>query len=577
MSKRFRILVVLALIGVSIYFISPTIRWYFFVPQEMKVLAAGSREQVREYSRDTARIALAELSALAATDEDGPLPDEYSFLANAAAANYRLESRKVPDDWSVGAALGAFRNEGEAFTVLEEYYADEIFALKDLKSRIITLGLDLAGGMSVVVEADEESLTARLGREPTGEELESAIDLAVTILTSRIDQFGVTEPQLRRQEGTNRILIEVPGDNDRTRVDSFLQGKGSLAFHIVDDEATAQLIALQQSQPGWSPAVFGTPDFIPAGTIVAPYVVPDNYGILQLVRYIAIFEDITEFGLAGEHITEAQVGSEPLTNQPTVNFVLDREGSDIFANLTRDNVGESLAIVLDERVRTYAAINEEIPTGQVQISGFNAEEAQNIATVLRTAALPVDLNIVSQQAVGASLGADAVQAGLRSIALGFALVIVFMLIYYLGAGLIADLALILNLFFIVSLLSVFNLTLTLTSIAGIILTVGMAVDANVIIFERIKEEYRLGKSPQAAVKAGFQKAFSTILDANITTFIAALFLSQLSSGPVQGFAITLAVGIVSSMFTALFLSRLIFDFSTEVLRRSRLSLGWGVR
>jgi preprotein translocase subunit SecD len=577
MSKRFRLLVVLALIGVSIFFLYPTVQWYFFLPEDMKTLAANSREQVREYSRDEARDALAVLRALAADDEDAALPDAYRFVIEAAETNFRLEDRDIPANWTVKEILSAFRTGDGAFAAFEEHYAQEIFALKDLKGRIITLGLDLAGGMSVVVEADKDSLAERLGRDPTSEELEEAIDLAVTILTSRIDQFGVTEPQIRRQEGSNRILIEVPGDNDRTRIESYLQGKGSLAFHIVDDVATASLIALQEEQPGWDLSAFGTPDFIPAGTVVASYVKPDTYGILRLQRYIAIKEDITDFGLAGEHITEAQVGSEALTNQPTVNFVLDREGSEIFANLTRENVGESLAILLDGKVRTYAGINEEIPSGQVQITGFNIEEASNIATVLRTAALPVELNIVNQQAVGASLGADAVQAGLRSIAVGFGLVIVFMLLYYWGAGAIADLALILNLFFIVSLLSVFNLTLTLTSIAGIILTVGIAVDANVIIFERIKEEYRLGKSPQAAVKAGFQKAFLTIMDANITTFIAALFLSQLSSGPIQGFAVTLAVGIVSSMFTALFLSRLIYDFGTEVLRRSRLSLGWGAR
>lgn len=577
MSKRFRLLVVLALIGVSTFFIYPTVQWYFFIPEDMKELAASTREQIREYSRDEARVALADLRSLAEDDLSNAVPDEYAFIRQEARANFELDDRDVPDEWTVGDVLSAFRTGDEAFAAFEEHYSEKIFNLKELKGRIITLGLDLAGGMSVVVEADEESLAERLEREPSNEEVEEAIGLAVTILTSRIDQFGVTEPQIRRQEGTNRILIEVPGDNDRTRVESYLQGKGSLEFHIVDDEATASLIALQQEQPGWDLSAYGTPDFIPAGTIVAPYVVPDEYGILELIRYIAVKEDVADFGLAGEHITEARVGSQALTNQPTVNFVLDREGSEIFANLTRENVGESLAIVLDGKVRTYAAINEEIPTGQVQITGFDAEEADNIATVLRTAALPVDLNIVNQQAVGASLGADAVQAGLRSFAIGFGLVIIFMLLYYWGAGAIADLALILNLFFIVSILSVFNLTLTLTSIAGIILTVGIAVDANVIIFERIKEEYRLGKSPQASVKAGFQKAFWTIMDANITTFIAALFLSQLSSGPVQGFAVTLAVGIVSSMFTALFLSRLIYDFSTEVLRRSRLSLGWGVR
>lgn len=577
MSKRFRFLVVLALIGVSVYFIYPTISWYFFVPEESKVLAASTREQVRDHAREEARRMLDDLTVLVADDEEAALPSEYRFLISYARDNYRLDDRALPSEWTVGNVLSAFQTQEEAFDAMEEYYAEELFALKDLKGRIITLGLDLSGGMSAVVEADRDSLAERLDRQPTSEEINEAIELSLTILRSRIDQFGVTEPQIRRQEGSDRILIEVPGDNDRTRIEAFLQGKGSLQFHIVDDDATSALISLQAERAGWDPDIDGTPDSVPAGSVVVPYVVPDRYGIFDLVRFIAIKEDIETFGLAGEHLIEARVGSESLTNQPTVNFTLDIEGSEIFAGLTRENVGESLAIVLDGRVRTYAAINEEIPSGQVQITGFNAEEAGNIATVLRTAALPVDLNIINQTAVGAALGADAVQSALRAIGLGFALVIVFMLVYYLGAGVIADLALILNLFFIVSILSVFNLTLTLTSIAGIILTVGMAVDANVIVFERIKEEYRLGKSPQAAVKAGFSKAFWTVMDANITTFIAALFLSQLGSGPVQGFAVTLAVGIVSSMFTALFLSRLIFDFGTDVLRRSKLSLGWGVR
>ena len=208
------------------------------------------------------------------------------------------------------------------------------------------------------------------------------------------------------------------------------------------------------------------------------------------------------------------------------------------------------------------------------MTGFERDEASDLALVLRTAAMPVDLNVVNQQAVGASLGEDSIRIGLRAIALGFVLVIIFMLAYYKGSGIIAVLALVLNLFVIISTLSALNLTLTLTSIAGIILTVGMSVDANVIVFERIKEEYRLGKSPQAAEKAGFKKARWTILDANITTFIAAIFLSQLGSGPVQGFAYTLAIGIVSSLFTALVVSRLIFDFSTETLKVKKLSISW---
>ncbi len=573
MSMRLRLLIILVLVGASATFLYPTIRWYFQISAEDRVLANSSRTQIRDYAQDEARDAVAELEALARTDPEAELPQEYSYLAETARENYNLVDREVPETWTVEAVLDSFASEREAFVAVENHYRDEVDALKELQSRIIQLGLDLHGGVNVVLEADRQSLADRLGEDPTQAQLSEAVNLALEILSNRIDRFGVTEPQIRRMDET-RISIEIPGENDRERVNSFLMGKGSLNFHIVDDEATEQLIALQQNNPGWSLEEDGRPSFVPAGSEVIEYVTRDEYGLDRFVRYIVIKSDVSEHGLSGSHITEAQFARDPLTNQPVVNFVLDREGADIFAKLTRDNVGSSMAIVMDDRVRAYATIQEEIPTGQVRISGFEEEEAQNIATVLRTAALPVDLVVLNQQAIGASLGERAVNTGLRAIALGFALVIVFMVFYYKVAGIIADLVLILNLFFIVSILSVFNLTLTLTSIAGIILTVGMAVDANVIIFERIKEEYRLGKSPQAAVTAGFGKALWTITDANITTFIAALFLSQLGTGPIQGFAVTLAVGIVSSMFTALFVSRLIFDFSTQVLRRSKLSISW---
>lgn len=575
MSKRLRFLIVLLSIVIAGVFLYPSVQWYFFVPEEDKELAQGSRVQIREYSQDQARVALSDLQELAQTSEDAPVPDEYRYMIPLARDNYRLEERDVPDEWTATNLLAGFRNENEAFDAIEEYHRDRVQNLKDLKSRIITLGLDLSGGVSVILEADRESLAERLGEEPSEAQLSEAVDLAMEILTNRIDQFGVTEPQIREM-GDTRISVEIPGDNDQERVNSFLRGKGSLNFHIVDDEATQRLIQLQQETPGWDPDIDGRPDFVPAGTEIAPYVTKDQYGIDQLVRYIVIKENVEENGLDGQYITDAQFARDPVTNQPVVNFVLDSDGADEFARLTRDNVNNSMAIVMDDTVRAYATITEEIPTGQVRISGFDQSEAEDIATVLRTAALPIDLNILNQEAVGASLGSQAIQAGLRAIALGFALVIVFMAIYYKGAGLIADLILILNLLFIVSILSVFNLTLTLTSIAGIILTVGMAVDANVIIFERIREEYRLGKSPQASVQAGFQKAFWTIMDANITTFIAAIFLSQLGTGPIQGFAVTLAVGILSSMFTALFVSRLIFDTNLDLFRRSRLSIGWGI-
>jgi preprotein translocase subunit SecD len=575
MSKRLRFLLVFSLIIIGGFFIYPTINWYFFVSEADKTLASGSRIQVRDHAQNTARSTLLDLRRLVAEDPDQELPEEYGYLISHARDQYRTEGTDIPEVWSVSDVLRGFRTERDAYRAIEEFHRNRIQGLQSLKNRIIQLGLDLSGGVNVTLEADRDSLTRRLGQEPSEDQLEESIDLAIAILSNRIDRFGVTEPVIRKQD-QNRISIEIPGDDDRERINAFLMGRGSLAFHIVNDEATSELLALQRNTPGWNPEIDGTPDFIPAGTVVAEYVTRDQYGIDQRMNFIAIREDINEHGLPGEHITEAQVARDPVTGRPTVNFVLDREGSDKFSRLTRENVGNSLAIVMDGRVRAYATIQEEIPTGQVRISGFDQEAAQDIATVRRTAALPVDLEVINQQTVGASLGQAAIQAGLQAIAVGFALVMVFMVVYYKGAGLVADFVLVLNLFFIVSILSVFNLTLTLTSIAGIILTVGMAVDANVIIFERIREEYRLGKSPRAAVTAGFDKAFWTITDSNVTTFIAAIFLSQLGTGPIQGFAVTLAVGIVCSMFNALVVSRLVFDLSTESVKRTRLSIGWGL-
>jgi preprotein translocase subunit SecD len=573
MSKRFRLIIIVVLLVISGIFLYPTARWYFTVPQEKKNLATSSRIQARDYSNRQAR---EDLDLLLAMDKDNEVPEDYGYLIPAAKENYRDEGRPVPGEWTVETLLDGFQGEQEIFAAIESEYFQEITDLKALRDRILELGLDLSGGMNVVLRADRDSLEERIGHQPDDDEMNLAIETAMETLNNRIDQFGVTEPQIRRQ-GNQNIIIDVPGDTDPDRVNTFLMGKGSLNFHIVDGEATDQLIQLQQETPGWSPEIYGRPDFIPAGTVIRGYYTKDRFGIDQLVRYIAIKEDVQEFGLDGSHITEAEVIRGTLTNRPEVIFTLDNEGSDDFYQLTQAQEGEDLAIVLDEKVKAYATIQNPIPNGRVRITGFSADEAQNIATVLRTAAMPVDLVVESYQSIGATLGEDAIRAGVRAIILGFALVMVFMASYYKGAGFIADLALILNLFFIVSILSVFNLTLTLTSIAGIILTVGMAVDANVIIFERIKEEYRLGKSPRSAISTGFKKAFWTIMDANITTFIAAIFLSQLGSGPIKGFAVTLAVGIISSIFTALFVSRLIFEFFAEVLKRDRLSISWRIK
>lgn len=569
MSKRVRLLLVLVLVGVAFYFLYPTISWYFIVPESMRTLASGSRTQIRAYAERQAAEAFRAIQALGPAE---PLPEDYRFLIDEVRRVYRADRRPLPRVWTVEDVFRGFPGRAELLTVMENHYRQDILGIKDMRDRTIQLGLDLRGGMRVLIQADLRELERTTGQALSAAEREDAVARALEILNNRIDQFGVTEPQIRRQ-GDDLILVELPGDEDRERMNRFIQGRGILGFHIVDDEALAEFREWQARNPGQLLGPEGQilqPDILPRGSVLRGVYIRDEYGVDELRGFTVLEEQV---GLSGAYIREARVSPDPITGRPVVNFFLTGEGGDIFYKLTSDSVGRTMAVVLGDKVKAQARIAEPIRDA-VRVTGFEREEANDLALVLRTGALPVPLEVINQQAVGASLGEDAIRLGLQAIAVGFGLVVLFMLIYYKGAGLVADLALVLNLFFIVSILSVFGFTLTLPSMAGVILTVGMAVDANVIVFERIKEEYRVGKSPKAAVKAGFSKAFWAIADSNITTFIAAVALSQLGKGPVQGFAVTLAVGIVCSMFTALFVSRMIFDFATDTLKVNRLSISW---
>jgi preprotein translocase subunit SecD len=353
-------------------------------------------------------------------------------------------------------------------------------------------------------------------------------------------------------------------------------GRGSLAFHIVDQDALAMFYQHYNANPNNTFDADGNlidPTIVPADVTIMGFYTTDQYGLEEFVRYTAIRSEV---GLDGNYITSALVERNHLDNRPEITFVLTSEGGEIFFRLTSANIGRPMAIVQDGRVRAEATIQAGI-RDRVMLSGFSAEQAHNIALILRTAALPVELEVISQQSIGASVGEDTIRQGLFALLGGITLMLAFMLVYYKSAGLNVVIVQLLNFYFTFSVLSAFNFTLTLPSIAGFILTLGMATDANVIIFERIKEELAVGKSRKAAIDLGFEKAFWTIMDSNITTFIAALFLSQLGSGPIQGFAVTLAVGIFSSVFTSLFVSRLIFDFGTDVLKFKQLSIRWRTR
>jgi preprotein translocase subunit SecD len=277
--------------------------------------------------------------------------------------------------------------------------------------------------------------------------------------------------------------------------------------------------------------------------------------------------------LTGDLLSDAQVRINPDFNEPYVSIDFNAVGAKRFDQITANNVGKRLAIVLDDTVYSAPNINERISGGSAQISGsFSEREATDLAIVLRAGSLPAPVQILEDRTVGPSLGSDSINKGMISVAIGGVLLLLTMGIYYRLSGVVANLALALNLLFILALLSLFKATLTLPGIGGIVLTLGMAVDANVLIFERIREELRHGITPRAALDAGFSKAFWTIIDANVTTLIAALVLFQFGTGPVKGFAVTLSIGIVASLFTAIFVSRVVFDFFLARVQVKRLSI-----
>ena len=377
---------------------------------------------------------------------------------------------------------------------------------------------------------------------------------ALETIRNRVDQFGVSEPEIMPQEG-GRILVQLPGIKDPQRAIALIGKTAQLEFKLVDDSVNPRTVTKSTVPPGDELSYIYTRDHLTGRTSKEPIVLKK--------RTV----------MTGETITDARVQIDSQYNEPYVSVSFDSRGARQFADLTSRNVKKRLAIILDGKVQSAPVIQEPITGGEARISGdFTMEEARDLAVVLRSGALPAPVRILEERTVGPSLGQDSINQGLISMVAGFVLVVLFILIYYRVGGLVADLALLLNLVLIAGALAAFQATLTLPGIAGLILTIGMAVDANVLIFERIREELRLGKTPAAALDAGYSKATLTILDANITTLIAALVLFQFGTGPVRGFAVTLSVGIASSMFTAIYFTRLIFDVALSRFHVKSLSI-----
>ncbi|MBN1253787.1 MAG: protein translocase subunit SecD [Deltaproteobacteria bacterium] len=382
----------------------------------------------------------------------------------------------------------------------------------------------------------------------------SAVDQALETIRNRIDEFGVSEPEIARQ-GSDRILIQLPGVDDPQRAKDLIGKTALLEFKLVDD-----LNSLQRALAG----------DIPFGDVIL-YERQEDPKTGAVSKTPLLIQD--KALMTGDALKDARVRFNEF-NRPEVTLSLNAAGARQFDRITAENVGRRLAIILDNNVYSAPVIEERISGGEARIKSttFTLEDAKDLAIVLRAGSLPAPVQILEERTVGPSLGQDSIKQGITSIIIGGILVVLFMIIYYKLAGAVADIALIMNLIIIMGVLAAFKATLTLPGIAGLVLTVGMAVDANVLIFERIREEVRMGKPPRAALEAGYSKAFLTIMDANVTTLIAAVVLWQFGTGPIQGFAVTLSIGIVASLFTAMVVTRFVFDLVLSKVRVKHLSI-----
>ncbi|MDQ6987139.1 MAG: protein translocase subunit SecD [Mariprofundaceae bacterium] len=381
-----------------------------------------------------------------------------------------------------------------------------------------------------------------------------AIDQAIEVIRNRIDALGTTEPVIVKQ-GKTRILVQIPGYEDSARAKSLIGRTAQLEFKLVDEKGDLDK-ALQGVIPPGDIIMYGAAEKSGGKTTRQPYLLKKR----------------TE--LSGSEVSDARVSIDSRFNEYAVTLKFNSKGARKFDRLTAAHVGERFAIILEGSIMSAPVIRERISGGSAQITGsFSPAEAHDLAIVLRAGALPAPVKVVEERSIGPSLGKDSVEQGFNSIIIGGILVLIFMGVYYRAFGIVANVALLFNMLLIVAGMSIIGSTLTLPGMAGIVLTIGMAVDANVLIFERIREELHLGKTPLAAIDGGYEKAFSTIIDANITTLIAAVVLFQFGSGPVKGFAVTLSVGILASMFTAIMVTRAMVSLSLEKRGRiERLSI-----
>ena len=555
-----------------------------------------------------------------------------------------------------------------------EYVRENEVRIANMREKILTLGLDLQGGMHVTLELATNQLIRELAGEYSDEEFneilttatqraresntdviaefvmvfeerdaearmsryfrsdadnitrrstnaeiqewlqeqrDAAVNRAIEIVRNRIDRFGVTEPSIVRQ-GNNRLVVELPGVTDEERVRDLLRGTARLEFRLTADpddlrHSLERIIAhfephedefdleeqwedldeegqenplLQVFLPQGQGVTFGSAAGVDTAQVNQLIAQPEVQRLLprditlmwtaspqfemEGRNYYSLIGVRRQVELTGDVVTEARPTFDQHTNRPEVSMTMNRQGARVWARVTGANIGRPIAIALDGVIYSYPVVQGQITGGRSSITGLaSSAEAEDLVNILMSGALPAPLDIVQERTVGPSLGEASIRAGFNSALAGLVIVVFFMMFYYRTGGAIADIALVLNIIFIMGILAAFNATLTLPGIAGIVLTIGMAVDANVLIFDRIRDELRAGKSLISAIDSGYSNSMSAILDANITTFLTAVILFSFGVGPIKGFAITLMAGIAASLFSAIIITRVIVDWMTK--------------
>lgn len=449
----------------------------------------------------------------------------------------KVRFRKI--ERSKGAAISLELTEASGKSALDKIINDQFTDLE------IASSAPRDGGMLVELKIKDKRAV---------ELKKLTIEHSLETIRNRVDQFGVAEPEII-PEGDNRILIQLPGIKDPERAKNLIGKTALLEFKIVDDEAS-----LDEALKG----------NVPEGDIIAYGLRTDkSTGQRGSQPYLLKNKAL----LTGASLETAKVQINDRYGEPSVSLKFNSQGAADFERITGENVRKRLAIVLDGVVHSAPVIQERISGGQAQITGnFTMDEARDLAIVLRAGALPAPVNILEERTVGPSLGNDSIREGIMATIIGSLLVIAFMVVYYRLSGFVADLALIINIVLVLGALAAFKGTLTLPGIAGLLLTVGMAVDANVLIFERVREELRSGKTIRLSLETGYNRAFLTIIDTHITGIVSAIFLIIFGTGPIKGFAVTLIIGLLASLFTAVFVTRIIFDYFVWNYNIKKLSI-----